>query len=82
MWRGDFVPPWEWRRGKRLQATTMPDRAADCTIKGNISSSGERIFHILGTQHYDRTRINTAKGERWLCTEAEAMAAGWRKAKR
>ncbi len=19
MWRGEFVPPWEWRRGKRLQ---------------------------------------------------------------
>jgi endonuclease YncB( thermonuclease family) len=19
MWRGEFVPPWEWRRGKRLR---------------------------------------------------------------
>ena len=22
LWRGEFVPPWEWRRGKRLPETT------------------------------------------------------------
>ena len=31
---------------------------------------------------YAKTRIDTAKGERWFCTEAEARAAGWRQAKR
>ena len=30
----------------------------------------------------ERTRINTSKGERWFCTESEARAAGWRRAKR
>ena len=24
LWRGEFVPPWDWRRGKRLQAATVP----------------------------------------------------------
>ena len=47
---------------------------AGCTIKGNISSSGERIYHITGGQYYDRTKINTAKGERWFCSEAEAVS--------
>jgi hypothetical protein len=37
---------------------------------------------VPGAQHYDRTKISPAKGERWFCTEAEAVAAGWRKAKR
>jgi endonuclease YncB( thermonuclease family) len=23
LWSGEFVPPWEWRRGKRLQAATV-----------------------------------------------------------
>ncbi len=23
MWRGEFVPPWEWRRGKRLARPTI-----------------------------------------------------------
>lgn len=27
MWRGDFVVPWEWRRGKRLEAPTALDSA-------------------------------------------------------
>ncbi len=82
LWRGEFVPPWEWRRGKRLQAATVPGSGSGCRIKGNISSSGERIYHVPGGQYYDRTKISPQKGERWFCTEAEAVAAGWRKAKR
>lgn len=55
---------------------------AGCAIKGNISSKGVRIYHVRGQQHYERTSINTKKGERWFCSDAEARAAGWRKAKR
>ena len=82
LWSGEFVPPWAWRRGERLQAVTVPDSASECTIKGNVSSSGERIFHVPDAQHYEETRISEQKGERWFCTEAEAIAAGWRKARR
>lgn len=53
-----------------------------CLIKGNISSSGEKIYHIPSGQFYDRTVITESKGERWFCTEAEARAAGWRKSSR
>ena len=56
----------------------MPDSASGCRIKGNISSSGERIYHVPGGEWYDRTKITAGKGERWFCTEAEAQAAGWR----
>ncbi len=52
-------------------------------IKGNISvSTGEKIYHVPGAEFYDRTIIDEAKGERWFCTEAEALAAGWRRSKR
>ncbi len=68
VWRGKFVPPWNWRRGERLQAATVSDSATGCAIKGNISSSGERIFHIPGGSYYDRTKISPQKGERWFCT--------------
>jgi endonuclease YncB( thermonuclease family) len=54
----------------------------DCVIKGNINARGERIYHLPHQQHYDRTRIDTARGQRWFCTEAEAQAAGWRPAQR
>jgi len=52
-------------------------------IKGNISlRTGEKIYHVPGGEYYDQTVIDEAKGERWFCTEAEAVVAGWRKSKR
>ncbi|ESZ58262.1 hypothetical protein NKH34_29445 [Mesorhizobium sp. M1148] len=56
---------------------------AGCTIKGNISiNTGEHIYHVPGQQHYSETKISPQYGERWFCSEAEARAAGWRRAKR
>lgn len=51
-----------------------------CLIKGNISTSGEKIYHLLGCGSYSKTQIDEARGEKWFCTEAEAQTAGWRKA--
>ena len=90
IWRGTFDAPWDWRHGQRQGAAQVQSQGAasgsntagQCIIKGNISSKGERIYHVPGGEYYDATRIDTAKGERWFCTEAEAVAAGWRKSKR
>lgn len=88
MWRGEFTMPWDFRAGSRNSVPTpiaplvSSDGDAECKIKGNISTSGERIYHIPGQMHYDRTRISSSRGERWFCSEAEARAAGWRRAKR
>jgi len=49
-------------------------------IKGNISSSGEKIYHFPGCGSYNQTKIDESQGERWFTTAAEAEAAGWRKA--
>ena len=76
------------RRGEARDDTTeqpvfaMPapadaSPAGNCHIKGNISESG-RIYHVPGSEWYDRTQINTSRGERWFCSEVEAKAAGWR----
>ena len=56
-------------------------QSVGCAIKGNISSSGERIYHVPGQRYYDKTQIDASKGERWFCTEQEAVAGGWRKSK-
>lgn len=86
IWAGTFTPPWEWRRGKRDEARTPADGPVQakvagsngCKIKGNVSRKGDRIFHIPGSPDYERTVINEGAGERWFCTEQEAIAAGWR----
>ena len=57
--------------------------AGSCNIKGNISiDTGERIYHVPGQEHYWETKISPQYGERWFCSETEARAAGWRKARR
>lgn len=54
-----------------------------CIIKGNISfDSGEKIYHVPGGEFYDSTTIDPAYGERWFCTEEEAIANGWRRSSR
>ena len=75
---GNFTPPWEFRARRWQQAKDRErDAPSGCVIKGNISDRG-RIYHAPWSRSYDRTRINTSKGERWFCSEAEAVAAGWR----
>lgn len=55
---------------------------AEPKIKGNISvSSGEKIYHVPGGEFYDQTVIDESKGERWFCTEQEAIDAGWRRSR-
>ena len=48
-----------------------------CLIKGNINSKGERIYHIPGSSSYNSTKIDVTEGERWFCTEYDAIQAGW-----
>jgi hypothetical protein len=52
-----------------------------CLIKGNINGKGERIYHPPGCRYYAATMIDPKRGERWFCSEAEAVAAGWRRTK-
>ena len=76
MWQGEFIAPWKWRKGERLSYSNQ-SITGNCLIKGNISGSG-KIYHTPASPWYSRTKINVGKGERWFCTEEEALAAGWR----
>lgn len=50
---------------------------ATCIIKGNISSTGKKIYHVQGGEYYARV-----KPEQCFDTEAEAQAAGFVKSSR
>lgn len=89
LWQGAAEAPWQFRAnggfvaaagtaaaaGDALASEAPPD---GCAIKGNISGSGERIYHLPGQESYARTRIDPRKGEAWFCDEATAQAAGFR----
>lgn len=74
IWSGANQPAWEYRATRR--AVTSDTSA--CRIKGNISQSGERIYHLPDSRSYAATRISETRGERWFCSEEEARTAGWR----
>ena len=54
----------------------------DCTIKGNVNSSGECIYHTPTSRWYAQIKMNIAKGTRWFCSTEEAEAAGCRETRR
>lgn len=80
IWQADTRTAWDFRAGMWDTAqATAPD---GCTIKGNVTWTGERIYHLPWSPWYATVKMDTAsshrKGKRWFCSEAEALAAGWR----
>ena len=86
LWNGEFEAPWDYRHGSGAAESSASSQATQavtprtdrCDIKGNINAKGERIYHVPGSRGYDDTVITESKGERWFCTEQEALRAGWR----
>lgn len=78
IWQAPTMAPWDYRHGSWTAATSAAPEG--CPIKGNITRKGEKIYHTPWSPWYAKTKIDTSKGERWFCDEAEAIAAGWRAA--
>ena len=94
IWAGTFQMPSDYRhagdapvpvRPKASAKRSSPPRAVssdwqarasgNCSIKGNRNRKGQWIYHVPGMPYYDQTRA-----EEIFCTEAEARAAGYRRA--
>nr|WP_246709092.1 MULTISPECIES: thermonuclease family protein [Bradyrhizobium] len=54
--------------------------SSECLIKGTLERNGERTYRVPGQRGYEQIDMTKKGGERWLCSEAEAKATGWRKA--
>jgi endonuclease YncB( thermonuclease family) len=76
IWRGDFVPPSEWRAGKGAEVRSS-DWVRTCNVKGALGPAGERIYYVPTDEGYDEVAIERARGERSFCSDEEARAAGW-----
>lgn len=75
IWRRACETAWDYRSAK--WSGGADDAPSGCAIKGNITSRGRRVYHVPWGRWYKRTRIETARAERWFCSEAEAIKAGW-----
>lgn len=86
IWRGNPERPAEYRarvEKELARAWEAAKRRAPrgCPIKGNIIR-GRKYYVLPGTPEYRRVRIETRRGERWFCSEEEAIAAGWKRSPR
>lgn len=76
IWEAQTEPAWDYRAHRWDVA--LQDAPEGCPIKGNINREGERIYHAPWSPWYARTKVNEATGEKWFCSEGDALAAGWR----
>lgn len=77
IWATNFIAPSQFRASKWTKAVDEK-MDAKCPIKGNINKKGQRIYHTPYSKSYSKTKISKNKGERWFCSEIEAVNAGWR----
>lgn len=76
LWSGDTLRPADWRSARWEEAKRKaPD---GCPIKGQVSQKSGKVYMLPWSPDYDRARINAAQGERWFCSESEAVSAGWK----
>ncbi|MEQ1650170.1 MAG: thermonuclease family protein [Hyphomicrobiaceae bacterium] len=79
IWGAEIERPADYRaRIWEMAKLSAPD---GCPIKGQVTSSG-KTYVLPWSVDYSRTTIKSQRGERWFCSEDEAVAAGWKAAKR
>jgi endonuclease YncB( thermonuclease family) len=79
LWGGDVERPAEFRAKLWEEAKR---RAPDgCPIKGQVTASA-RIYVLPWSADYERARVQSTRGERWFCSEPEALSAGFKAAQR
>jgi endonuclease YncB( thermonuclease family) len=77
IWQGDAEPAWVYR--EKRWAGAEQEAPKGCAIKGNVTAHGH-IYHMPWSPWYGKVKVDEAKGERWFCSEAEAISSGWRAA--
>jgi endonuclease YncB( thermonuclease family) len=75
IWQGEAIPAWEYRARRWAAAELQAPQG--CAIKGNVTARG-KIYHMPWSPWYAQIDMDAGNGRRWFCTEAEALAAGWR----
>lgn len=77
IWQAATEPAWSFRTSRWLSAGETTPRG--CAIKGEVLGASRR-YYVPWDPAYSSIRIDRARGSRWFCSEAEALAAGWQPA--
>lgn len=76
LWRGTAQRPEDYRAERWQDASAKAPEG--CPIKGRVLSRRKKVYVLPWSRNYERTRVRPRRGERWFCSEAEALRAGWK----
>jgi endonuclease YncB( thermonuclease family) len=79
IWKGDAERPSVYRAKRWDEAKRKSPEG--CPIKGRVVSRA-KIYVLPWSPDYDGVHIRAGRGERWFCSEQDAVAAGWRAAEK
>lgn len=76
---GDAERPADYRA--KLWEEAKRRAPEGCPIKGQVAGAS-RVYVLPWAADYDRVRVQKTRGERWFCSEQEAVSAGFKAAQR
>lgn len=79
VWSGEIERPSAYRAKRWEEAKRAAPEG--CPIKGQVAS-GARVYVLPWSSSYERIKIRASRGERWFCSEKEAIEAGWKPVER
>jgi endonuclease YncB( thermonuclease family) len=79
LWSGEVERPAAYRA--KLWEEAKRRAPEGCPIKGQIAGA-TRTYVLPWSPEYDRARVQKTRGERWFCSEQEAVSAGFKAAQR
>jgi endonuclease YncB( thermonuclease family) len=75
LWSGDAERPADWRA--KIWEDAKGRSPEGCPIKGQVAGSA-RFYVLPWSPDYERARVQKTRGERWFCSEREAVTAGFK----
>jgi endonuclease YncB( thermonuclease family) len=75
LWSGEAERPADWRA--KVWEEAKGKSPEGCPITGQVTGSS-RYYVLPWSADYERTRVRETRGERWFCSEQDAIAAGFK----
>ena len=73
------------QEAKKIQKgiwSSLCSQQGECAIKGNVRKDNKtKVYHLPDCYNYEKIVIDESQGDRWFCSEEEAVEAGFTKSK-
>ena len=71
------------QEAKKIQKgiwSSLCSQQGECVIKGNVRKDNQtKVYHLSDCYNYEKVIIDESQGDKWFCSEEEAIKAGFTK---